>query len=78
MFASYMGAWIEIEDELKKHKKGKFASYMGAWIEIMDEEPAEDENEFASYMGAWIEIIKRGNWELKVSSHPIWVRGLKS
>ncbi len=54
------------------------ASYMGAWIEILQSLQTYLLYKIASYMGAWIEMRTTGGDAANTSSHPIWVRGLKS
>ena len=35
MVAPYMGAWIEIANEIEREAPAIVAPYMGAWIEIL-------------------------------------------
>ena len=50
---------------------------MGAWIEMALRCILINHSQVAPHMGAWIEIGFKGASEGLISSHPIWVRGLK-
>ncbi len=76
--ALYMGAWIEINPKSRETLASEVALYMGAWIEITTIPHYEDNVQVALYMGAWIEIFRPRERYSKLSSHSIWVRGLKS
>ena len=51
---------------------------MGAWIEIKYRDLSLQALSVAPHMGAWIEIISVEAESKTVTSHPTWVRGLKS
>ncbi len=55
------------------------APFMGAWIEITVIEIVKLLKCVAPFMGAWIEMpIPHSSSKSAASSHPLWVRGLKS
>ena len=56
------------------------APRVGAWIETSLVEPFNISAAVAPRVGAWIETNPIGNWDiinLRMVSHPVWVRGLK-
>ena len=56
---------------------GGVAPYVGAWIETTSTEPARPTSTVAPYVGAWIETGRTCSTLVDVTSHPMWVRGLK-
>ena len=58
---------------------GVVAPFMGAWIEINPLSVYPSPRSVAPFMGAWIEIRKERTSRPTIgTSHPSWVRGLKS
>ena len=55
--ASFMEAWIEIDQTPEKEAVVKVASFMEAWIEILLPPPLTPVYLVASFMEAWIEIF---------------------
>ena len=53
------------------------APYVGAWIETLAGGVLDYRNQVAPYVGAWIETTYLRQYLGLVSSHPMWVRGLK-
>ena len=53
------------------------APYVGAWIETYNFVEVDPKLTVAPYVGAWIETKSSLNICYHVSSHPMWVRGLK-
>ena len=53
-----MGAWIEMDDDVKRLLDAIVAPFMGAWIEIEFLKDATGNRRVAPFMGAWIEMIK--------------------
>ena len=52
---------------------------MGAWIEIELKQIDKKFSRVAPHMGAWIEIQWKRQCRIRMlTSHPTWVRGLKS
>jgi len=50
---------------------------MGAWIEIVTTNGLNSRPQVAPFMGAWIEIVTIEGNRVTVTSHLLWVRGLK-
>ena len=50
---------------------------MGAWIETQKEHEPDEQYHVAPYVGAWIETKHSLSILNFLSSHPMWVRGLK-
>ena len=51
---------------------------MGAWIETYYQPLTKDIMALvAPRVGAWIETFKQYDEPLRLTSHPVWVRGLK-
>ena len=50
---------------------------MGAWIETPACLPVLNVDAVAPYVGAWIETRGMRYKSVSISSHPMWVRGLK-
>ena len=54
------------------------APRVGAWIETDDLQLSDDDLFVAPRVGAWIETLSRVMVMTKpLTSHPVWVRGLK-
>ena len=53
------------------------APRVGAWIEIVSADSISLVVVVAPRVGAWIEIVKFACGSLSITSHPVWVRGLK-
>ena len=53
------------------------APYVGAWIETGNVKHLASIRDVAPYVGAWIETFFEGYYFPTLSSHPMWVRGLK-
>ena len=51
---------------------------MGAWIEITMRLRISPRATVAPLVGAWIEISHSEVKNMRILSHPLWVRGLKS
>ena len=73
-----MGAWIEIITAPVEHFRLFVAPFMGAWIEILTSAISNMSPAVAPFMGAWIEIRIVILPVIIFTSHPSWVRGLKS
>ena len=76
--APYTGAWIEIDDIMKRSIRPVVAPYTGAWIEITTLWAFQTLHHVAPYTGAWIEIQLTKRLVIQEVSHPTRVRGLKS
>ena len=50
---------------------------MGAWIETLDNALKVISVDVAPRVGAWIETADASHAAAGLSSHPVWVRGLK-
>ena len=53
--APYVGAWIETEKQVNRHRASYVAPYVGAWIETPKFGDADTCPIVAPYVGAWIE-----------------------
>ena len=73
-----MGAWIEIGKTEKERKAMRVAPHVGAWIEMGKTEKERKAMRVAPHVGAWIEITLLARDLVYHTSHPTWVRGLKS
>ena len=76
--ASYVEAWIEIDEFIKDLIVAYVASYVEAWIEICKFRGEDWKVCVASYVEAWIEINWRRLTLGTIASLPTWKRGLKS
>ena len=75
--APYVGAWIETFACARFLYPVVVAPYVGAWIETTIKVDSKQLIRVAPYVGAWIETLSKVILSFKVSSHPMWVRGLK-
>ena len=72
-----MGAWIETWLEGSRWWYSRSRTLYGCvdwnfnWVKV------KDDIIVAPYMGAWIETLRRTACQWRLTSHPIWVRGLK-
>ena len=75
--APLVGAWIEIQKIIEKHKVTKYAPVVGAWIEMSMLDVLDFVLHVAPLVGAWIEMKKAFLKAPKKPSLPSWERGLK-
>ena len=81
-FAEYavtpcMGVWIETRSNFGFHNQCGVTPCMGVWIETQVTRQEIDNNYVTPCMGVWIETIKECIRKHIVTSHPVWVCGLK-
>ena len=72
-----MGAWIETLSQETTMVLSLVAPYVGAWIETLYSFHTSLHHMVAPYVGAWIETERMETVQTFITSHPMWVRGLK-
>ena len=72
-----MGAWIETLDNALKVLSVDVAPRVGAWIETLTVKLNALMRKVAPRVGAWIETRPIVHHVNGITSHPVWVRGLK-
>ena len=72
-----MGAWIETLVPSERTRQRCVAPRVGAWIETLVTLEIRYRLSVAPRVGAWIETVPCDHGDASLSSHPVWVRGLK-
>ena len=68
---------LKLKNLAQKDKEERVAPLVGAWIETSIRDDIFELKTVAPLVGAWIETQYALHFQLSVSSHPSWVRGLK-
>ena len=75
--APRVGAWIETAHRFPPSAQTCVAPRVGAWIETLIRKREYRNPQVAPRVGAWIETAGRMVTYTAITSHPVWVRGLK-